>query len=199
MDTYFQIIQLAHYQLNEPGRYYHNLEHTHQVMEACRDITRIQQLPLALLLAAKWHDVIYVPGSTTNEVASAEHLKWCLNRQHSVPQEYADAYPQARRLILATSIDNHLGSIEYDDPLVAVLLDADLAAFAVNHYDHFYAIQVSILLEAGLTDSVENLEKSAAFLSQFLAKPSIYRTEYALSEWEHKANRNIKTFIDNHL
>ena len=199
MDTYFNLVRHADYQLSEAGRYYHNVEHTHLVMEACRDITGNPQLPLSLLLAAKWHDVIYVPGSKTNEEASADHLKWCLDRQHTAPQEYADAYPQARELILATKIDNHLNSTTYADPFIDVILDADLAIFAVNNYDQFKDIQVNILLEAGLTDSVENLAKSAAFLSQFLAKESIYRTEYGQWEWEHKARRNIETFIDHRL
>jgi predicted metal-dependent HD superfamily phosphohydrolase len=203
MNKYLKLKKHADYLLNEPGRLYHNCQHTAEVIEACRTLLgNPLALPLPLLLAARWHDVIYIPGATSNEESSANHLLWCLtiNNHERDNDEYAQAYEQARNLILDTKVSNHLTDIiRSTDPLSNVLMDADLVSLSTQVYESFKLKQFDIIEEFGFIINPETKSDTAKFLNKFLERPFIYRTDYAREHWEDTAILNIQRFSNDFL
>ena len=60
----------AYYKI--PERAYHNVTHAQRVVET---VLLLEDSPSSeLVLAAKWHDAVYIPGSSVNEIASADAL-----------------------------------------------------------------------------------------------------------------------------
>lgn len=195
---YRQLLNAAKYQLDEPGRKYHNWDHTLRVHKACRDILGEDGIDESLFLAAFFHDVIYVPGADENEEQSCEHLEWSLRRLGYLspgPNSLAPYVERAQRLIMCTKVYQHLSPSFYsDDPLSYVLLDADLEGFAEPDYEKFAQTQIRIIEERGFQATHENRTKSSEFLKKFLEKPHIYHTKYARDNWEARARHNIETW-----
>jgi predicted metal-dependent HD superfamily phosphohydrolase len=197
--TYNSLFQVAKEELAKGGRYYHNVEHTQQVLQACRFILSTTEIPKALWMAAVWHDVIYIPGFESNEEASACHLRWVLKKLgYLVPgNPFGEAIDQASNLIRITQIGNHQHpAFKSDDPLSYVLLDADLVGFAETEYDIFATRQINIIHELGLTYDKITRNLSASFLKQFLDKSFIYHTDYGREHWEGKARKNITRWVN---
>jgi predicted metal-dependent HD superfamily phosphohydrolase len=172
-------------------RFYHNYQHASFVAETCKTISESHNLGYrnmhTLWVAGMWHDAVYVPGANDNESNSADALLALL------PLEVESA-----SLIRRTRISDHLGSdICFDsEPLLSILLDADLASMAVDSYEDFVYNQVCILKEHGL--DLEHINKSANFLKNFLNKANIYRSPYGIHAFEEKARANIKRLIEQH-
>src|SRR5262245_25290518 len=59
-----------------PGRAYHTIAHVREVLRRCEDVAALGgpgwQHPDEVLLAALFHDAVYVPGAKDNEARSAE-------------------------------------------------------------------------------------------------------------------------------
>ena len=178
-----------YYALNSINRQYHNLDHMVNVVAAVHEITSTPSD--ALLLAAVWHDAIYMPGagSDANERCSAAALKSEYFSLRS-SDEYDHVVVQALDHIMHTVVDIHLGSIEIDGEL-AILLDADLKSLAAP-YELFVETQEKIVNENGGTWA-EHKQKCSEFLSKFLVcREHIYHTQYGRQNWEAQACRNIR-------
>lgn len=181
------------YDFNASSRYYHNWSHAQKVMAA---------LPIkpseSLYIAAMWHDAVYIPGAPndSNEQSSASALQFVCGSCGF--DKKSDVIIEAKTLILGTSLSWHL--LKEDDCSClsldhAYLLDADLSSLA-DPYEDFHLNQCSILMENGLAPNKENLKNSAKFLKNFLhVRSNIYHTLSGRERWEHKARRNILTFV----
>lgn len=180
------------YEVGAEKRFYHNYEHASYVARLCDamsiDLLESGKDQNTLYLAAIWHDAVYVPGATDNEEKSAEALL-----------SMDESYTEAAELIRRTTIKDHLSSeVTFENnPLLAILLDADLASLATESYDKFVENQEKILMENGF--SKDDFSISAMFLKQFLIKRSIYRTVYGKEHFEERARRNIQRFVDEYF
>lgn len=192
------VLQLSHdaeqwYRFNESNLRYHNWAHAIQVADNVYLITDSKASD-AVLLAAYWHDAIYVPGAggDANELCSAAAL---INT--SIVLGYTDPSSRkiiedAAQLIRHTSIEYHLSQNALTGT-IATLLDADLGSLA-DPYEKFIQHQKNIIKENHGTFE-EHRGKSAAFLSQFLeCRPFIYHTAYGQEHWEDKARANITRY-----
>lgn len=188
------------YDFNWMVRHYHNWGHANLVGAAVYEMT--DHAPSdSLVLAAFWHDAVYVPGAgeDANERCSAAALMM-VAADYAISKEDKETLVRAKSLILGTSIEWHL----IDQRLTgdhAILLDADLSSLA-QPYDKFVTTQISIIEEAGGTFGQHHAQ-SAAFLKQFLARPNrkfIYHTAYGREHWEVTARANIERYaaeVDN--
>lgn len=182
------------YDFNVMQRDYHNWEHANNVVSALP-----HWAPDSVVLAAFWHDAVYVPGAQhdANENASAAAL--ALSAREYTDRKTRDIIDEAVELIKCTTIKWHLMTSNLGIDIVeeeqrAMLLDADISSLA-DPYDTFVQNQKSILLENGLEVNRINLRKSAAFLNQFLKNRAyIYHTKYARDRWEEDARANIQIF-----
>lgn len=186
---------------------YHNSDHAESVLHAASVINPNCSIPL--ILAALYHDCIYIPGagSSLNEDASAallNHLYRSSTMQKSVLSD--EIVASAATMIKHTTINYHLSdgfAFKLVPELVgqtlddlSILLDADIHTLAAD-YDSFKLNQINILSENFCDPySQEALKASRRFLSIFTNKKSIYRTEYAKANWETAARNNIKRWIE---
>jgi predicted metal-dependent HD superfamily phosphohydrolase len=113
------------------GRSYHNLEHIGKVDEILNKYRHLAHNFVSLKLAGDGHDVIYVPGSATNEEDSAVYMKESMKRL-GIPESVIS---ETERIILITK---HHKTTE-DDIDGQLMIDADFAVFAssLSEYDAY--------------------------------------------------------------
>lgn len=174
-----------------PRRHYHNLTHADAVATAL--VIPLSEVSPTLLLAARWHDAVYIPGAANgaNEEASAAALLH-VARERGYGLELPSA---AAELIRQTTIRDHLRTTKAHGD-IAMLLDADLSGLATN-YPKFVANQKAIYQEhAGLRANRNSLAGSAEWLHALTTRrPYIFHTDVARACWEKAARNNIRAFV----
>ncbi len=180
---------LYHRWYSVPERAYHNRQHADEVAFLCYH----QTMNPATILAALYHDAVYIPGSSSNEKCSADALRYdaktVLNNCRVVGTSIVD---RACDLIQQTTIKHHLSENLVTDRSLAILLDSDLQSLSLP-YSKFLDKQYDILEENQLNIGFRgNCVKVAEFLKQFLeCREHIYHTEYMRKILEDKARANI--------
>lgn len=180
----------AWYRFNDSIRFYHNWKHARDVVRRLYDMREPSD---EVLLAAYWHDAVYVPKAANgaNEECSAAALGVAARqfKDKATLQSVVDA----QMMIKSTTVKDHLTSGKIVGDL-AKLLDCDLGSLA-SPYDEFLNIQKNIIKEQGGTVE-ENTVDSQNFLKQFLeCREYIYHTEYGREHWEDIAKSNIKRYL----
>ena len=172
---------------SEPHRFYHTLEHVHEVLRVAGRLADAATDPSAVQLAAWFHDAVYDPRAADNEARSAAHaveLLAPLGVPESVLGHVAD-------MIRATA---HTATADVDAD-TAVLLDADLAILSAE--DRRYArYAADIRREYAWVDDAAYQVGRTKVLQGFLHRPRIYRTERMFAAAEHAARRNIGSEIE---
>jgi predicted metal-dependent HD superfamily phosphohydrolase len=167
---------------NDPGRYYHNLDHIEVVLanidllsDAARDLPVVQ-------LAGWYHDAVYDPRAGDNEEQSAVLVEttcagWGL---------HADIGKAAGRLIRATR--THEAGEEEVDALL--LLDADLAILGAEQteYDSYAA---AIRREYAWVKEEEYRRGRTRVLKSFLRRQRIFKLDRMHRERELQARGNL--------
>lgn len=180
------------YRFNDSAKHYHNWKHALFVVKS---LWKMDNDPDdATLLAAYWHDAVYVPkaGSDANERCSSAALGNAAMQYND--NETIRIVEDAKELILYTTVDVHLNTRKRLGGSVAKLLDSDLASLA-NPYDEFVSAQRDIIREQGGTVELHT-EDSQDFLENFLeCREYIYHTDYGREHWEDIAKSNIKRYI----
>ena len=62
-----------------PSRAYHNLEHIHNMLEKLTESEKLAESPHRIILAIWFHDSVYDPRRTDNELKSAEFVSPKMN------------------------------------------------------------------------------------------------------------------------
>ena len=188
----------AHPWYKKPKRAYHNIKHAHYVASALFDLVPAPRP--ALLLAAIWHDAIYIPGAENkvNELASsqlllveARNIGFSKGFFEDANEDALAIIETAANYIRRTDIKTHLGGKQHGD--LAVLLDADLAAMGTSSFSQFVKNQKNILIENAGQFSEEGLEQCYYFLSNFKQNRAfIYHTDKGRELYEANAVENIR-------
>ena len=137
--------------------------------------------PPTVVWAALWHDAIYDPRSSTNELDSASLARSALGAL-GVDQSRLD---ELERLIMLTA--GH--RVAHDDLAGAVLVDSDLAVLGAD--PGTYAVYV-----AGIRHEYQFVAEGAwrrgraVVLQNLLDLPKIFSTE-AMRAYESVARRNL--------
>ena len=181
---------------------YHNFNHILTVLKSIGEMTNDFKASdinyNSLLLAACYHDAIYIPGNDSNEMLSSQAYFIECNKLSSV-LGYKASYPtDIMELIMATTIGSHLADNTLQSHETKLLLDADMSSLALER-EAFLNNNSCILRERLLPGKVlttNDLNNSALFLKQFLDKETIFNTENGKKLYESKARDNIKMLID---
>lgn len=164
----------------EKHRHYHNLEHVQYLIDQINELELIRRDRLILIYTAFYHDVIYTPGSTQNEVKSSE---FAINQLTQLKVDVS-IIRSVERSILATS--NH----KSDNTLTQLFLDIDLsilAASAVRYKKYSKAIKMeNIAFPACLYQF-----NRKRFIQKTLKKSQIFLTDLYLSRYELLARKNL--------
>ena len=153
-------------QYTHPSRHYHNLNHLHQIFTTLHTVKTNPANATPLHLAIFYHDAVYEPQATTNEVRSAELM---LSAFSAYPQ-VAPHLPLAYKHILATR--HHKTPTHPDSQL---LLDLDLAILG-GSWEQYQVYSEAIRQEyTTIPDDIYRAGR-VAILQRFLSRPQLFLT-----------------------
>lgn len=169
----------------EPHRSYHTVRHIQSCLRLLDEFSALADAPHEVALALWFHDVVYQPLSSDNELRSAERAAHFL-RSNAAPSELVD---RVHRLIMVT---RHADAPQSRDQ--ALLLDIDLAILGaeVDDYAEY---------EAGIREEYREIpwfvysRKRAAILCAFMGREQIYLNEPVRLRFEKKARTNLSSAI----
>lgn len=168
---------------DEPGRFYHRIEHVAAVLRALVELTN--DLDPILVATAFFHDAIYDPERSDNEAMSAELAATVLP---------AVRVPDAAIAIITETINatstHHVPANAIAPELCATFLDADLSilgAFPQRYAWYTEAIRAEY---HHLDDDTFRTGRTAV-LRSFLDRDQLYFTDAGRTAWEDSARRNL--------
>lgn len=167
-----------------PSREYHNLGHIHNMLEKFAESKRFAKNPDRIILAIWFHDIIYDPTRTDNEVKSAEF--WIRKMTPHLPEE---PLAWGKMAILAT-IDH----FPNPDPDIQLLLDLDLASLGTS-WEIFQNNSEQIRQEYIHVSDDDFRKGRKAFLEKMLERPRLFGTEYWHNLLEERARTNLRKAI----
>ncbi len=184
IDIAFSEIKNHH---SEPHRHYHNWNHIEQILGLI-DLQNLQLTEREILIhAAIFHDVIYKPGSSTNEKDSAVYAQQVLLQLKKPPS----IIQYVTEIILAT--EKHQST----DPLVQLFLDMDMSILGSppKDYEHY---QNAIRQEHKNIPSTIYSFGRKRFLKNTLKQKRIFLTDFFHQKLEEQARINLQFEIGKH-
>jgi predicted metal-dependent HD superfamily phosphohydrolase len=168
---------------SEPQRAYHTLQHLEECLLILDDAkkTGLIAQPDLIEMALWFHDAVYDPQSSENEMLSAQMALEALG-DSELAREVA-------RLILLTK--SHQPEEGPDD---AWIIDIDLAIFA-QPMDRVLEYERQIRQEYAWVPEEVYVEKRGEILSGFLQRKQIYLTAWARERFEARARENLRVLI----
>jgi predicted metal-dependent HD superfamily phosphohydrolase len=171
---------------SKPDRRYHNLNHINHVLTTIDRFKLELHDPVAVKLAAWFHDFVYNPQASDNEVQSAELAKELL----AAVNISSATIDRIQQLILATQghqIDSH-------DADRSIFLDADLAILGTDptqYQDYARSIRQEY---SWVSDTAYQLGRTKV-LESFLQRDRLYYTDLLFNELESLARINMQQEI----
>lgn len=166
---------------DEPHRAYHTREHLEDCLSLLATVREHCTYPHEVALALWFHDAIYEPRRSDNELASANWLV-DVTRFAGVPNASIE---RMRSLILAT---RHDGGAQGGDE--AILVDIDLAILGAS-WQRFEAYELQIRREYRWALGPLYRAGRKRVLKAFLDRPAIYVTAPFHLRFEQTARANI--------
>jgi predicted metal-dependent HD superfamily phosphohydrolase len=166
-------------------RFYHNLGHIRSCLEEFDNVRDLALDPNAVEFAIWYHDIVYEPKGTQNELRSAEFaFDMCV--MAGVARDFAR---KIRELIIVTTHD-----VVPEGPDQRLILDIDLSILGkpAREYDQY---EQKIRSEYSFVSESEYRDARASILQTFLNRPSIYTTEYFVKKYEQQARENLQRSI----
>ncbi|MFP3455244.1 hypothetical protein R0J89_03125 [Psychrobacter sp. SIMBA_152] len=171
----------------EPQRAYHTLNHIEQLLVQFENIKHYLAEPHITALALYYHDVIYDPTRSDNELKSADFATDALS-----PYLSPEQCRQIHALIMMTAnhqIDTLVDSEQYND--AAYLLDMDLSILGAP-WPTYKQYAKAIRQEYNHVADDTYRDGRTAVLQGLLAHPKLYLTDYYYNQLETQARDNIK-------
>jgi len=176
---------------NEPQRAYHSLQHIQQLFGQFDQVKDNLHEPHIIALALSYHDVIYEPTRSDNELKSAEYAVESLTGYLS-----AEQCQHIYALIMMTAshqIDKWSNEAKerekYSD--AAYFLDMDLSVLGSSwsEYEHYaHAVRQEY---THVSDGDYRVGRTAV-LKELLAHPTLYLTDYYYARLEKQVRKNIE-------
>jgi predicted metal-dependent HD superfamily phosphohydrolase len=176
---------------NEPQRAYHTLDHLQQLFGQFEQIYHQLHEPHFIALALYYHDVIYDPRRSDNELESAEYAVEALKGYLS-----AEQCQHIYVLIMMTATHELHECLDKDTVSdAAYLLDMDLSILGAPWSEYHQYAQAVRQEYAHVTKENYHLGRIAV-LEKLLRHPTLYLTEYYHANLEEQARDNIKHEIN---
>ena len=170
---------------SEAHRHYHTTRHIEDCLSQLDSAIGISDFPEEVELALWFHDAVYKPISSKNELKSAEWAQSFLQAAGAEDSRIQRVYDH----ILATRHGEE--SLSGD---AAVVVDVDLSILGRDPeaYDEF---EQAIRREYKWVPWSVYRSKRAEILSSFLDRAKIYTTEHFRGQFEASARRNLERAI----
>lgn len=172
----------------ESHRSYHTLQHLEDCLNHLANVRSLTPNPAEIEIALWFHDAVYDPHQHDNEEQSA---RWAVRVVQGVSLS-ADIGERMRSLILATQHNAIPQTLD-----AKILVDIDLAILGASEerFD-LYEKQVRQEYDWVLEDEFWTVRRQ--ILDRFLARPTIYNTDYFQEHFERRARANLLQSIANH-
>ncbi|UED85709.1 HD domain-containing protein [Streptomyces profundus] len=170
---------------SEPHRRYHTVDHLRFTLARLDELAEHADEanaaadPVAVELAAWFHDAVYDPHAADNEERSAELAETLLPDS---PRR-----PAVARLVRLTA--GHRPA--EGDADGAVLCDADLAVLAGSPGE-YASYAAAVRVEYGHVPAAAFAAGRAEVLRQLLARPALFHTSYGAERWAATARFNLR-------
>ncbi|MCG6574240.1 hypothetical protein EGM97_05925 [Pseudomonas sp. AF32] len=181
-ETHEQLIR--HY--DEPHRAYHNRQHLAECLQVRRLVNAACQAPAEVDLALWFHDAIYDPLRSDNELRSAQWLDEVARDSGLDDETRRRLYD----LVMVTRHDSAPASVDE-----AVLVDTDLAILGAS-LERFEEYDQQIRREYLHVPMSIYRQKRRQILEGFLARGRIYTTAPYFDAFEQQARANLARAID---
>lgn len=181
-ETYEEVLRYY----GEPHRAYHNLQHLKECLQVRRYINAACQASAEVELALWFHDAIYDPLRSDNELRSAQWLD-DVARDSGLDDE------TRRRLYDLVMVTRHDGAPATADE--AVLVDTDLAILGAS-FERFEEYDQQIRREYQFVPLPVYRQKRRQVLEGFLARGRIYTTAAYFDAFEQQARANLARAIE---
>jgi len=170
----------------EPHRRYHTAHHIEDCLAQLDAAGDIANAPEEVELALWFHDAVYKPVSSRNELRSAEWAQTFLRSADVDDERGQHVYGH----ILAT---RHGEESLSGDAALVVDIDLSILGREPEAYDVF---EQAIREEYKWVPWPVYRRKRAEILSSFLGRTAIYATEHFRSRFESRARENLRRAID---
>ncbi|WP_260955648.1 HD domain-containing protein [Pseudomonas citri] len=174
---------MRHY--GEPHRAYHNCQHLEECLQVRQFINAPCRAPAEIDLALWFHDAIYEPLRSDNELRSAQWLD-------EVAHDSGLDGETRRRLYGLIMVTRHDGAPTSVDE--AVLVDTDLAILGAS-FDRFEEYGQQIRSEYQQVPMSVYGHKRRQVLEGFLARERIYTSAPYFDAFEQQARANLARAI----
>ena len=170
---------------SEHHRNYHDTSHITSSLQLLDDVSSLADEPAEIELALWFHDAVYKPLSSSNELDSANWAVAFLLKNHA-DDEVKD---RVHNLIMATC---HRKLVENRDQALLVDIDLSILGTKAEVYDNY---ERNIRKEYKLIPSFIYKKKRKEILNSFLAKEHIYMNSYFRERYEQQARNNLRKAI----
>jgi len=171
----------------ENHRYYHDENHIKAVLKHLDVVSDLAKNPHEIEIALWFHDAIYKPFSSTNELDSADWASQFLVN-NNIKQGIAD---RVHKLIMATI---HTAKLESADERLIVDIDLSILGSCSDIYDQF---EKNVRKEYRLVPFFLYKKKRKEILKSFLDRDRIYQTDYFKERYEQHARLNLDRAVNN--
>ena len=164
------------------ARYYHNLNHVRYLLNLSVEAKPIAECLTVIQLAAWFHDYVYNPQASDNEIKSAIYAVQTLRELNIAPE----VIESVRSIILSTQ--QHQPVIDTADCLI--FLDLDLAILGAS-FGEYKKYALAIRQEYGWLSDRDYQQGRTRVLADFIAREKIYLTNYFYCRLEKTARVNL--------
>lgn len=179
--TYAELIRTY----TEKHRHYHSDAHINACLQHFDAVHELAEHPAEVELALWFHDAIYKPMSSTNELDSAN---WCAKflAENDIS---AEIIQRIHKLIMATC---HSAELVGNDERLVVDIDLAILGAPESVYQNF---EVNVRNEYQWVPSFIFKNKRKEILQGFLNRGRIYHHPYFYDLLEHRARENLTLAI----
>jgi len=165
----------------ERHRAYHTQQHLEECLAKLDAVKTLCSHPHEVALALWYHDAIYKPRRSDNEVRSAD---WLVRLAKEVDVA-AVAAKRMHALVLATRHDAVPVAID-----AQILVDIDLSILGASA-DRFDEYERQVRHEYRWVPLLLYRSQRARILESFMKRPRIYSTEHFFNQFEARARENV--------
>jgi predicted metal-dependent HD superfamily phosphohydrolase len=173
------MLDLAKPYYNETHRHYHKGAHIYYMFNLAKAFQI--ELSLAQELAILFHDIVYVPGSSTNEKNSVQLMKVLLLDRYDL-----EDIDRASAIIMDTQTHDFDSSNQSE-----IVMDLDLAGLGET-WKVFAQNTKNIREEFRFATTDQWREGRITFLHEMLSRKFIYHTKLFRDKFEIKARQNME-------
>ena len=177
---------------NETQRVYHSLQHIRQLFGQFEQVKHHLNEPHIIALALFYHDVIYTPTRSDNELKSAEYAVEALSSYLTAEQcQYIYTLIMMTASHQIDKTDDWLDKAKKSDATYSLDMDLSILGATWSEYERYAQ---TVRQEYAHISNADYRVGRISVLKGLLAHPTLYLTDYH-SRLEEQARENIKREI----